>query len=91
MTTLRSSSDGRGEHELKGTLDSVKDVTINSYALKDFPLTMLALRAALLRYTASARYSIETQQISDELAVVGIWVKRGGHRESIRHQETEMK
>ena len=72
MTTLRSSTDGRGEHDLKGTLDSLNDVTINSYALSDFRMTMLAPRAALLRYTASAQCSIGTQQISDELAVGGI-------------------
>jgi hypothetical protein len=84
-------ADGKGERDLKGTLDSFKDITIGSYALSDFRLTMLGPSAALLRYNASAKYSIGTQPFSGRLAVGDIWVKRGGHWKSIRYQETEMK
>jgi hypothetical protein len=52
---------------------------------------MLGPSAALLRYNASAKYSIGTQQFSGRLAVGDIWVKRGDHWKSIRYQETEMK
>jgi hypothetical protein len=68
-------TDGKGERDLKGTLDSFKDITIGSYALSEFRLTMLGPSAALLRYNASAKYSIGTQQFSGRLAVGDIWVK----------------
>lgn len=84
-------ADGNGERDLKGTLDSTKEITINSYTLGDFRLTMIGSNAALLRYTAAASYTIGTQPISGKLAVSDIWVKRGTQWKSLRYQETEMK
>ena len=84
-------ADGNGERDLKGTLDSMKEITINSYTLSDFKLTMMDPNAALLRYKASASYTIGTQPISGKLAVSDIWVKRGTQWKSLRYQETEMK
>ena len=84
-------ADGKGERDLKGTLDSMKEITINSYTLSDFKLTSMGANAALLRYKASASYTIGTQPISGELAVSDIWVKRGSQWKSLRYQETEMK
>src|SRR5215469_2778331 len=34
-------ADGNGERDLQGTLDSMKEITINSYTLSDFKLTSL--------------------------------------------------
>jgi len=84
-------ADGNGERDLKGTLDSMKEITINSYTLSDFKLTLMGSNAALLRYKASANYTIGTQPISGKLAVSDIWVKRGSQWKSLRYQETEMK
>jgi hypothetical protein len=84
-------ADGNGERDLQGTLDSMKEITINSYTLSEFKLTSLGSNAALLRYQASANYTIGTQPISGKLAVSDIWVKRGGQWKSLRYQETEMK
>lgn len=84
-------ADGNGERDLKGTLDSMKEITITSYTLSDFKLTAIGANAALLRYKASASYSIGTQPISGKLAVSDIWVKRGSQWKSLRYQETEMK
>ena len=84
-------ADGNGERDLKGTLDSMKEITINSYTLSDFKLTSMGANAALLRYKASASYTIGTQPISGKLAVSDIWVKRGSQWKSLRYQETEMK
>jgi hypothetical protein len=84
-------ADGNGERDLNGTLDSMKEITINSYTLSDFKLTSMGASAALLRYKASANYTIGTQPISGKLAVSDIWVKRGSQWKSLRYQETEMK
>jgi len=84
-------ADGNGERDLIGTLDSMKEITINSYTLSDFKLTSMGANAALLRYKASANYTIGTQPISGKLAVSDIWVKRGSQWKSLRYQETEMK
>ena len=84
-------ADGNGERDLNGTLDSMKEITINSYTLSDFKLTSMGANAALLRYKASASYTIGTQPISGKLAVSDIWVKRGSQWKSLRYQETEMK
>ena len=84
-------ADGNGERDLQGTLDSMKEITINSYRLSEFKLTSLSSNAALLRYQASANYTIGTQPISGKLAVSDIWVKRGSQWKSVRYQETEMK
>ena len=84
-------ADGNGERDLKGTLDSMKEITISSYTLSDFRLTLIGANAALLRYKATASYTIGTQAISGKLAVSDIWVKRGSQWKSLRYQETEMK
>jgi hypothetical protein len=84
-------ADGNGERDLNGTLDSMKEITINSYTLSDFKLTSMGTNAALLRYKASASYTIGTQPISGKLAVSDIWVNRGSQWKSLRYQETEMK
>jgi Ni/Co efflux regulator RcnB len=83
-------ADGNGERDLNGTLDSMKEITIESYTLSDFKLTLIGAHAALLRYRASASYTIGTQPISGKLAVSDIWVKRGSQSKSLRYQETEM-
>jgi hypothetical protein len=84
-------ADGNGERDLQGTLDSMKEITIDSYTLSEFKLTSLGSNAALLRYQASANYTVGTQSISGKLAVSDIWVKHGGQWKSLRYQETEMK
>lgn len=84
-------ADGKGERDLKSMLDSFQDISIESYALSNFRLTMLGPGAALLSYNASVKASVGTQQFSGRLAVGDIWVKRGGQWKSIRYQETEMK
>ena len=61
-------ADGNGERDLKGTPDSMKDITINSYTLSDFKLTSIGPDAALLHYKASASYTIGNQPISGKLA-----------------------
>jgi len=82
---------GIGVRDLKGTLDSFKDLAIDSYSLSDFRLTTLGPGAVLLRYNVSAKGSIGTQQFSGRLAVGEIWMKRGGHWKSFRYQATEIK
>jgi hypothetical protein len=84
-------ADGNGERDLQGTLDSMKEITINSYTLSDFKLTSMGSNAALLRYKASASYTIGTQPITGKLAVSDIWVKRGSQWKTLRYQETAMK
>jgi len=84
-------ADGSGERDLTGTLDAMKEITINSYTLSDFKLTWIGSNAALLHYRASANYTIGNQTISGKLAVGDIWVKRGGQWKSLRYHETEMK
>lgn len=84
-------ADGNGERDLTGTLDSMKEITINSYTLSDFKLTSIDSNAALLRYQASANYTIGNQEVSGKLAVSDIWVKRGEEWKSLRYHETEMK
>jgi len=39
-------ADGKGERDLKGTLDSFKDITIGKLCAEDFRLTMLGPSAA---------------------------------------------
>jgi hypothetical protein len=84
-------ADENGERDLKGTLDSMKEITIKSCTLSDFKLTSMGTHAAPLRYKASASYTIGTQPISGRLAVSDIWVKCGSQWKSLRYQETEMK
>ena len=51
-------ADGNGERDLSGTLDSMKEITINSYTLSDFKLTSMGANAALLRYADTVMESI---------------------------------
>ena len=84
-------ADGNGERDLTGTLDSMRDITINSFTLSDFRMTSIGNDAALLSYKASANYTIGTQTISGKLAVSDIWVKRDGEWRSLHYHETEVK
>jgi hypothetical protein len=84
-------ADGNGERDLKGTLDSMSEITITAYSLSDFKLAKLGSDAVLLRYKATANYTIGTQAIAGKLAVSDIWLRRDGQWKSLRYQETEMK
>jgi len=84
-------ADGKGERDLQGAVDSMKDLTILSYSLGNFKLTPICPNVVLLRYKATASYRVGAQAFSGKLAVSDIWIKRAGQWKSFHYHETEMK
>jgi hypothetical protein len=85
-------ADGQGERDRQSASGSMSQITVRGYSLSDFKLSRLGANAALLRYTASANFSLGDGSGRDSrLAVGDIWVKRGEQWQSLRYQETEMK
>ena len=84
--------DGAGEHDLNSALESMNQITINSYQLGDLQVTALGPNAAMVRYTAEANVTLGDGPAQDsKMAVTDIWVKRGGQWKSVRYQETNIK
>lgn len=85
-------ANGQGLHDLKTTLASMDQVTIESYTLSDFKLATLGPRTALLTYHATMRYKIGTGAVQEaKLYASDLWVKRAGEWKSMHYQETEVK
>lgn len=85
-------ANGQGMHDLKATLASMDQVTIESYTLRDFKLKTLGPRTALLTYHATMRYKIGTGAVQEsKMYASDLWVKRAGEWKSLHYQETEIK
>jgi ketosteroid isomerase-like protein len=84
--------DGQGEHDLKGALDSMGQVTVNSYTLSDFKLRSMSPDAAMLTYNAQVNLTMGGGKPEDmKLYVSDVWVKRAGQWKSLHYQETQRK
>ena len=82
-------ADGKGPHDKKSTLDGMKSMNIEKYALSDFKLTPLAATAQLAQYRADVQFKGAPQAY--KLVVTEVWQKHGSEWKLVHYQETEVK
>ena len=82
-------ADGKGPHDKKSTLEGMKSMNIEKYALSDFKFTPLGEKVELATYRATVRFHGAAQP--DNVDVSEVWVKRGGEWKLVHYQETEIK
>jgi ketosteroid isomerase-like protein len=82
-------ADGKGPHDKKSTLDGMKSMNIEKYALSDFKVTPLAATAQLAQYRADVQFKGAPQPY--KLVVTEVWQKRGAEWKLVHYQETEVK
>src|SRR3954464_1435057 len=82
-------ADGKGPHDKKSTLDGMKSMNIEKYALSDFKFAPLGDKAALADYRANVKFKGAAQEY--KLVVAEVWHKYGGQWKLVHYQETEIK
>jgi hypothetical protein len=82
-------ADGKGPHDKKSTLDGMKSMNIEKYALSDFKVTPLAATAQLAQYRADVQFKGAPQAY--KLVVTEFWQKRGAEWKLVHYQKTEIK
>ena len=82
-------ADGKGPRDKKSTLDGMKTMNIEKYALSEFKITPLAATAQLAQYRADVQFHGMSQQY--KLVVSEVWAKRGDDWKLVHYQETEVK
>jgi hypothetical protein len=82
-------ADGVGPRDKKSTLDGMKSMNLEKYALSDFKFVPLGDRAQLARYHADVYFKGAPHPY--RLAVSEVWQKRGSEWKLVHYQETEVK
>jgi len=82
-------ADGKGPHDKKSTLDGMKSMNIEKYALSGFKISPLAETAQLAQYSADVQFKGEPKPY--KLVVSEVWQKRDAKWKLVHYQETEVK
>jgi len=82
-------ADGKGPHDKKSTLDGMRAMNIEKYALSDFKFTPLGEKVELADYRATVKFKGAAQEY--KLVVSEVWEKRGRDWKLVHYQETEVK
>ena len=82
-------ADGKGPHDKKSTLDGMRAMNIEKYALSDFKFTPLGEKVELADYRANVKFKGAAQE--DKLVVSEVWQKHGNDWKLVHYQETEVK
>ena len=82
-------ADGKGPHDKKSTLDGMKSMNIEKYALSDFKIMPLGATAQLAQYCADVQFKGPPKAY--KLVVTEVWQKRGAEWKLVHYQETEVK
>jgi len=82
-------ADGKGPHDKKSTLEGMRAMNIEKYALSDFKFKPLGDKATLADYRANVKFKGAPKEY--KLAVSEVWQKLGGEWKLVHYQETEVK
>ena len=82
-------ADGKGPHDKKSTLDGMKSMNMEKYALSDFKFMPVGEKVQLADYRANVKFKGAAQEY--KLLVSEVWQKRGAEWKLVHYQETEVK
>ncbi len=82
-------TDGKGTHDKAAVLREMDNVNLKNYSLSDFKVTQLGPDATLVTYRAKVEGTNGERSFNSDMDVTEVRVKRGGHWQELRYQESE--